>query len=170
MRELRKTPAYREKERLYRQSESRKRSIRKYEESDKAKIVRKKRIESGKKALSDLKYRNSIGGQTIRTNWDKSEHGKQLRKKYRQSAKGKLAIERARLRVPLINILGGKCVMCGFDNIIALELDHINGDGKLDRKTFGRYGTLRYYYNNQDKLKENIQVLCANCHRIKHRS
>ena len=70
-------------------------------------------------------------------------------------------------RIAVIMHLGGKCVMCGYDSDMrALQLDHTWGDGYLDRKKRGtRLG--RFYINNLDIAKDILQVLCANCNRIK---
>lgn len=75
-------------------------------------------------------------------------------------------------RTILIQYLGGKCCRCGYENDIrALQLDHIHGDGNIDRKRKGRCGKIyRYYVKNELTLKEaenTLQVLCANCHAIK---
>ena len=44
-----------------------------------------------------------------------------------------------------------KCEVCGFDNPIALEVHHIDE-------------------NRKNNKIENLQILCCNCHRIKHRT
>lgn len=43
------------------------------------------------------------------------------------------------------------CKRCGFDNILALEVHHI------DR-------------NRKNNKLENLEILCCNCHRIEHRN
>ena len=70
-------------------------------------------------------------------------------------------------RVIVIQALGGKCIECGYDeDIRALQLDHIHNDGKEDRKRLGSR-VCRYYVNNIEEAKQNLQVYCANCHAIK---
>jgi hypothetical protein len=70
-------------------------------------------------------------------------------------------------RTILIQFLGGICITCGYNNDIrALQLDHIHGDGKEDRLRIGMR-IHRYYLNNLKEAKNKIQVLCANCHAIK---
>lgn len=70
-----------------------------------------------------------------------------------------------------------KCAKCGFDNIKALCIDHINGDGakhrtdiQLEKKQKEPVSGVRLY----DYLKKNnypnnppLQVLCQNCNMIK---
>lgn len=67
----------------------------------------------------------------------------------------------------------GKCAHCGFDNIDALCLDHINDDGAAERKRMKISGRT---YNGGARSYEKLhalgfppgyQVLCANCNMIK---
>jgi hypothetical protein len=68
----------------------------------------------------------------------------------------------------LIQILGGKCAMCGFADMRALQLDHINGNGKQDLKRLKSTQLLVVYYlDHQDEAKQTLQILCANCNWIK---
>lgn len=69
-------------------------------------------------------------------------------------------------RIKLIKLLGGKCVRCGFTDIRALQLDHINGGGT--KLTKGKYSTIiSNYLKNIEECKKEIQILCANCNWIK---
>jgi hypothetical protein len=72
-------------------------------------------------------------------------------------------------RTVLIQYLGGKCCKCGYDtDLRALQLDHINSDGHVDRKLKGRSGKIyRYYVKYLEEAKNVLQVLCSNCHSIK---
>ena len=69
-------------------------------------------------------------------------------------------------RAQIYNILGRKCVQCGFLDERALQVDHINGGGSKERKLYkgnGAYGLVR-------AIKEQplaFQILCANCNWIK---
>ena len=70
----------------------------------------------------------------------------------------------ARLRV--IRLLGGKCVKCGFDDVRALQIDHINGGGQKEHKMFRE----QYYLKIEKKILEGskeYQCLCANHNWIK---
>lgn len=56
-----------------------------------------------------------------------------------------------------IEFLGGKCLHCGYSDHRALQIDHVNGNGRLDR-------------SSETKIKSNpdsYQLLCANCNWIK---
>lgn len=69
-----------------------------------------------------------------------------------------------KVKSEVLVLLGGKCVRCGYDDIRALEVDHINGDGKFDRH---RTGTSLYYFYRKNIGSGRFQVLCANCNCIK---
>lgn len=69
-------------------------------------------------------------------------------------------------RAELISVLGGKCVKCGFDDVRALQVDHINGGGSKDNaNTSGMKNKVML-----DRIKsgdKSYQLLCANCNWIK---
>lgn len=54
-------------------------------------------------------------------------------------------------RTRALNHYGEKCSLCGFTNLLALEVHHIDK-------------------NRDNNSIENLVVLCANCHRIAHGS
>ena len=70
-----------------------------------------------------------------------------------------------------IERFGSKCNECGYDeDVRALHIDHIRGDGSFDRKRFGSsYDTYITYLLSlsDEELNENYQCLCANCNWIK---
>lgn len=74
-------------------------------------------------------------------------------------------------RLTIMNYLGGtKCIKCGSEEYEGLELDHINGDGKIDRERFGDSNRMVYYYSKHlDEAKEKLQVLCKLCNCAKNR-
>jgi len=58
------------------------------------------------------------------------------------------------------------CVFCGFDDIRALSIDHINGrEGYNHHKRIGGDSLYRWLLKN--KLPEGFQTLCMNCQFIK---
>lgn len=59
-----------------------------------------------------------------------------------------------------------KCIKCGFSDIKALEIDHINGGGNKQRKLIG-CGSKFYRWLIKNNFPNGFQVLCANCNRIK---
>ena len=73
-----------------------------------------------------------------------------------------------KLRSRLFDLLGAKCVRCGFEDKRALQLDHINGGGTKDVKKHGdAHAMYRWYVGNPELALKTVQVLCANCNWIK---
>ena len=73
-------------------------------------------------------------------------------------------------RKQIIERLGGYvCQRCKYNqDKRAIELDHVNNDGYKERKNrTGSYMFYLYYYSNPDIAQTRLQILCANCNRIK---
>ena len=70
----------------------------------------------------------------------------------------------------IYEIAGRKCCKCGFNDDRALQIDHINGDGKIER-AHGKCNVGITFYRKvyfSITAKENrYQILCANCNWIK---
>jgi hypothetical protein len=66
-------------------------------------------------------------------------------------------------RLEVITHLGGKCNKCGFNDIKALQIDHINGGGRKDRNGL----ILGFFKKVLADDSDNYQLLCANCNTIK---
>jgi hypothetical protein len=72
-----------------------------------------------------------------------------------------------RVRTSIFDLLGFYCIKCGFNDIRALQIDHVNGGGKQERM---HRSSFRYYRNMLDKMlqgSKEYQILCANCNCIK---
>jgi hypothetical protein len=83
--------------------------------------------------------------------------------------KDKSAYSRKKLRMwnrkkELILSLGSKCSRCGLDDPRVLDINHIDRAKKLHAKT-GKYSWNRRF-KDWEHNKGNIELLCANCHRI----
>lgn len=72
-----------------------------------------------------------------------------------------------RIKNAIFALLGSKCVMCGFSDRRALQIDHINGGGSKERKI--KYGRSAFDYILKEILggSKKYQILCANCNWIK---
>jgi hypothetical protein len=86
----------------------------------------------------------------------KAQHNKQLRKYTRE-----YRIDALKHYSPEL-----KCQRCGFSDIRALSIDHINNDGSKHRKEIGK-GRAIYYWLKNNNYPEGYQVLCMNCQFIK---
>ena len=108
------------------------------------------------------------------------ERGREAQRRFRQRHLERIRTENRirqlkrhrEARINLIEILGGKCLRCGFDDHRALQFDHINGDAW--RYRHHKHGTTRAQQeavvllrDGEDSLKERFQLLCANCNWIK---
>jgi len=74
------------------------------------------------------------------------------------------------VRSLVLAALGGKCVRCGFADPRALQIDHVNGDGRAERGAPGarRESTIAYYKRvTLEAGNGRYQLLCANCNWIK---
>ena len=72
-----------------------------------------------------------------------------------------------RLRKAVLDLFGRKCRECGFDDIRALQIDHVQNDGALERKVFGRGGSRTFLRKVLKDTDGRYQLLCANCNAIK---
>jgi len=57
------------------------------------------------------------------------------------------------------------CVRCGFDDIRALSIDHLNGGGREHRRKEGIGSIYTWLWRNE--YPEGFQTLCMNCQFVK---
>lgn len=89
------------------------------------------------------------------TGFDKESWKEYTREQYRKK------------KMEIINRLGGKCSVCGFEDFRALTIDHVYGDGNNERKASGwKYIKILYKLTDAE-LRNKYQCLCANCNTIK---
>ena len=106
---------------------------------------------------------------------DKEEHNSYMRKyrednpDYEKSLNEHNKRNYKKLRDKILDLLGRECVKCPYNDSRALQIDHIQGDARLDRIRFGNIGwkMYRYYLEHTDEAKQKLQILCANCKWIK---
>lgn len=75
------------------------------------------------------------------------------------------------LRAKAIKLLGGKCVICGIDDMDMLDIDHKFGGG-LEMRKRRKSGSIQWYRRiiyGENKEGE-LQILCGNHHHIKTRN
>ena len=88
---------------------------------------------------------------------------KENRKRRRNNSKN----SRVRWKREAFNLLGNKCVRCGFADPRALQIDHINGGGS---KLLSHRRCTSFYYRQvalDPEAQKHYQTLCANCNWIK---
>lgn len=78
--------------------------------------------------------------------------------------------QRQRLRLEMTKAYGQKCACCGEDEVLFLELDHINNDGFSDRKINGAGVKLLCRLKKAGWPKDRYQLLCCNCNQGKKRN
>jgi ribosomal protein S27AE len=91
------------------------------------------------------------------------EYQRRWRAKHPEEAKQKNVEYYKLLREQAFDILERRCSRCGFDDIRALQLDHVLGGGTRER----RHGMKRALLQVIKTGGEGYQVLCANCNSIK---
>lgn len=68
-----------------------------------------------------------------------------------------------------IEIYGGACADCGITDVRVLEFHHTNHDGYLvKRKNGGGSGRFARQISRSGARIDGIDMICANCHRIRH--
>jgi len=92
----------------------------------------------------------------------KREYQREWARKHRDRQRN--YIRKMRLRV--IEKLGGKCVNCGCDNPNALEMNHINGGGSKEYRE--RHGALQktLYYEILNGKRNDIELTCKICNAL----
>lgn len=93
-------------------------------------------------------------------------------RKWRQKNPNYHKNQRRKKRIEILKRLGNKCIKCEYDkDWRAFQIDHIHGGGTKERKTnFNNSSEVYYNYLLSlpiEELKENYQLLCANCNQIK---
>lgn len=106
---------------------------------------------------------------------EKVEARKQAQARYR--AKNREARKeydkkrRRQLKSDALSQYGTSCSVCGFDDIRALQIDHIADNGNVERMSLGgqNFSGWRFYeYLKKMDWPEGYQTLCANHNMIKH--
>lgn len=91
--------------------------------------------------------------------------GNERRKKNPQAHKNRCKAYRLGLRMLVLSTYGGKCACCGERNHEFLALDHINGGGTKERKSYCNNTSSSMYRRVRDAgfPKDKYRLLCHNC-------
>jgi hypothetical protein len=68
-------------------------------------------------------------------------------------------------KIAAFNLLGGKCCVCGIDDLFVLEFHHFQGEKE---KKFSRLFCSHSRWENVVKELQKCQLLCSNCHAELH--
>ena len=96
------------------------------------------------------------------------EYEKEYYRKNRNKKKIQGKIRREKRRTECLDLMGNKCLRCGFSDKRALQIDHINGGGSKERKIL-KHGEvfIKKVISSLIKKTNEYQLLCANCNWIK---
>jgi len=95
------------------------------------------------------------------------EKRKDYQKEYRKTHKKELndykSNYKRKIRNEILELLGNKCIRCGFSDIRILQIDHVKGCGKKEIQSFKTYTTyLRYVLKKIQSGSKDYQLLCPN--------
>jgi hypothetical protein len=71
------------------------------------------------------------------------------------------------VRLAALEILGGKCIVCGTTDVRVLDIDHKHGGGTKERKLGIHHRMLERMIIAGKVDLDHYQILCANDHRVK---
>jgi len=101
----------------------------------------------------------------------KQEYNRIWRENNKEYKARKMREYREALKEEVLSVYGTNCVVCGFSEVDALQIDHINNDGFSERSKLGGQkfsGTKFYEYLKKNGWPEGYQTLCANHNAIKY--
>lgn len=97
------------------------------------------------------------------------EFHRKWRAEHREQVKEINTRSRDKVRAEVLTYYGnGKlaCLLCGFSDVRALTIDHLDGNGADHRRVIGR-GSALCSYLRKHNYPEGYQTLCMNCQFVK---
>lgn len=76
----------------------------------------------------------------------------------------------ANWRAEVLSAYGNKCSCCGEEEILFLEIDHIDNNGCSHRKEIGRSAKALVKWIVDNSFPVGFQILCSNCNQGKKRN
>lgn len=123
------------------------------------------RSHNGKYCSTPCKSKISMKKHYVRRN--------ELRREYRRTHPDYWKNNHLKLKIEVTHHISDevKCVKCGFSDIRALQIDHINGGGNIERIKIWKNNGEKMWKNilstPKDEIRKRYQILCANCNWIK---
>lgn len=87
---------------------------------------------------------------------------------YLETASGRSARARLRLRIETLGAYGDQCACCGESDLQVLNLDHIYGGGNAERRSVGGGSSSLYQNLKRRCWPEGHRVLCLACNKAFH--
>ncbi len=126
-----------------------------------------KKFQQGLTTEQRLNLRETIKA-NARNRWANLSPDEKEKEKQAMKIRGKRIIEQQkRLVISHYSNETMRCVKCGFSDIRALSIDHINGGGRKHAQELRKVGTIFYRWLIKNNFPEGFQVLCMNCNYIK---
>lgn len=117
-------------------------------------------------------YRKTVRYKQLKHEWDRIyrlRHIESLRRKNRQcyyKHRESVRLEAWTLKLQVLAKLGGRCFRCGIDDPRVLHVNHIKGDGYVDRHRFGYSHAFYKAIIRGARAIFDLNILCANCNQI----
>lgn len=103
--------------------------------------------------------------QTIKWELERQERRKKTGYYETEEFKIKRYEYRQKIKKKALEILGGKCVYCGCDIPEALEMNHINGGGRKEKRINPHY-TTKIYADIIAGRRTDIELTCRVCNAL----
>jgi hypothetical protein len=97
---------------------------------------------------------------------DNPEKAREIQRRHRIKHRQDTIEKRQLLKSDVLTHYGNgvlSCIMCGYKNIDALSIDHVDGRGKAHRKEIRRTGTEFYRWLIKNNYPVGFRTLCMNC-------
>lgn len=94
----------------------------------------------------------------------------EYRERHREELRDRNRRDRRALKVDALHRYGQACTRCGFSDIRALQIDHVDNNGAEERTALGGKnfsGHTFYRWLKKQGWPDGYQTLCANCNMIK---
>jgi len=95
------------------------------------------------------------------------KHSQKFYKNNRQELLIKLKEKYLKDKIEIYRLLGNKCKGCGVDDFRVLQIDHIEGGGRNEKKKLTSVRYQSFVLLSILNKEKRYQLLCANCNWIK---
>lgn len=112
---------------------------------------------------------------TMEKNQRVKQYNRTYREKHKEAIRAENQARHLNVKNKILDHYGNECVHCGYSDFRALQLDHINNNGNVERKAVSkdgqRFSGWKFYdWVIKQGYPEGYQILCANCNTLKQYS